>query len=78
MEYSSYIQINQSICFMLIQKLDKSACYKDEIHELDQDANPKEVIWMDRDSVSFATKEDSRAENDSGIEIDRRGYVSEL
>jgi hypothetical protein len=78
MEYSSYIQINQSIFYMFIQKLDKSACYKDEIHELDQDANPQEVIWMDRDSVSFATKEDSRTENDSGIEIDRRGYVSEL
>ena len=65
---------NVPLLYKLIRKLNKSACYKDEIRKLDSSMNIADVIWMQRDQGTYVRNEGT--EDESNVELDRRGYVS--
>ena len=68
---------NIPLIYKLIRKLDKSGCYKEIIRQQDPSANYSEVIWMQRDKGSFVEKAGMQ-EDESSVELDERGYVTEL
>mgnify|MGYP003684027333 CR=1 FL=1 len=56
--------------------MDKSGCYRDPVHTLENKENIGDIIWVQRDTEGFEN-DHPLGEDETPTEVDSQGYVRE-